>query len=54
MDWSDYASVLAAVNKNGRSLQFADKTFKSNGDIVMASVKRNGGALQFADDTLKL
>jgi hypothetical protein len=53
MDWSDYESVMAAVQQDGWALEYADATLRANEKIVMAAVQQDGRALEFADDTLK-
>jgi len=45
--------ILAAVQQNGRALQFADDSFKRDRDVVLAAVQQNGRALQFADESFK-
>eukprot|EP00971_Amphidinium_carterae_P135761 2689812-Amphidinium_carterae.1 len=45
--------VLAAVQRNGRALEFAAEELKGDWDIVLEAVGQNGYALQFAADECK-
>ena len=45
---SDREIVMAAVQKHGYALQFADAALRADKDVVVAAVKENGTALQYA------
>ena len=51
-DNKDRKKVLAAVEKDGVALEYADKFLKKDREIVLAAVKTNGSALQYADKSL--
>mmetsp|Transcript_13915 Transcript_13915/g.25656 ORF Transcript_13915/g.25656 Transcript_13915/m.25656 type:complete len:185 (-) Transcript_13915:4-558(-) len=53
MDWDDYDLVLAAVKQNGRALQSAGETCKSDRDIVLAAVKSDGLSLRWAAESCR-
>jgi hypothetical protein len=40
--------VLEAVKQDGRALEYADDSLKSDREVVLEAVKSNGWALQFA------
>ena len=42
-----------AVKENGWALKYADKSLKSDKEIVLAAVKENGYVLKYADKSLK-
>ena len=52
-NWSDKASVLAAIGENGMVLQFASDELRNNKEVVLAAVEQDGRALQFASEDLK-
>ena len=45
--------LLAAVKRDGRALQSADESFKSDMEVVLAAVTQDGSALEFAAIPLK-
>ena len=44
---------MAAVNKDGYGLRYADESLKKNYNIVMAAIKNNRQSFIFADECLK-
>jgi len=53
-DWVDNEYiVLASVENDGLSLQYASDNCRKTFNIVFAAVKQNGYALRYADDNLK-
>jgi hypothetical protein len=50
---NDKEVVLAAVQDDGMSLQYASPNLKNDYDVVMAAVKNNGMSLQHASPNLK-
>ena len=51
--YKDKSFVLAAVKRDGRALEFADKSLKKDKSIVLAAVRTNGYALEYTDKSLK-
>jgi len=49
----DREVVLAAVKKNGRSLEYAEGGLRADREVVLAAVKQYGQALQFAEGGLE-
>jgi len=49
----DKKIVLAAVQKDGTSLEYADESLKKDKKIVLAAVKQEDYALEYADESLK-
>ena len=45
--------VLKAVQRNGRALRFASRTFQANKEIVLNAVQQDGLAIQYASEHLK-
>merc|ERR1711904_396266 len=44
---------MAAVQKDGRSLEHAHEEMKKDKEVVMAAVQNNGNALQYAHEEMK-
>ena len=49
----DYDVVMAAVNNNGGSLQFASERLRADKEIVIAAVKNDPYVIEFASDDLQ-
>eukprot|EP00971_Amphidinium_carterae_P181387 3598467-Amphidinium_carterae.1 len=49
---SDRGIVLAAVQQNGKALEFAAESCKNDREIVLTAVEQNWEALEFASDAL--
>ena len=49
---SDKDVVLAAVQRNGRSLRYASDDLKNDKDVVLAAISQYGGALSYVGDEL--
>jgi len=45
--------MLAALERNGRSLRNLDETSRGNRKLVLAAVRQNGHALQYATPDLR-
>lgn len=52
-DYDDREIVLAAVQEDGRALEFVDERFKDDREIVLAAVQQNGWALEYASERLR-
>mmetsp|Transcript_16288 Transcript_16288/g.52125 ORF Transcript_16288/g.52125 Transcript_16288/m.52125 type:complete len:428 (+) Transcript_16288:199-1482(+) len=49
---SDKSKVLAAVERNGMTLRYADAGLRADREVVLAAVKQEGVALQYASSSL--
>eukprot|EP01050_Picozoa_sp_SAG11_P015370 SAG11_NODE_1986_length_3962_cov_4.050220_5_plen_286_part_00 len=52
-DWTAKADVLAAVARDGRTLQHASADLKNDREVVLVAVAQNGWALQSASSELR-
>ena len=50
---TEKAAAMAAVQKNGRALEYAREDMKKDKEVVMAAVQKNGQALQYAHEDMK-
>ena len=53
MDWSDFAAVLAAVQRDGDALRYTAEPLQADHAIVLAAVQQNGYALRLAAEPLR-
>ncbi len=49
----DRKTILGAVKRDGKALQFAPENFKNDRDIVLEAVRNNGWAFEYASEALK-
>ena len=51
--YKDKSFVLAAVKRDVRALEYADKSLKKDKEVVLEAVKQHGSALMYANKSLK-
>ena len=47
-DWNNKEEVLAAVEMDGESLQWASEELKADREVVLVAIEECGWALEFA------
>lgn len=53
IDWNDKEVVLAALNQNGRALEYAPNDLQNDKDVVLTAVNQDGTSLKYASDKLQ-